>query len=114
MSVFSMIPGSGGSNIDLSDITAGPEHILAGYESIDSSGELISGEIFPMNSDPVYVTSVSNIPGAEAVCFDIPSTGYYERYGFGLWADYADVASAIGLDASKLKTGVTVLGITGT
>ena len=119
MSAFSFIPwktaSGGGSGPDLSGITAGGAQILAGYQSVNSSGEAIYGEIYPVNDDTVFA-SAESLPGPEVLEVEIPSSGYYTATasgGFGIWVGWSDLASAIGLNASKLKTGVTVLGITG-
>jgi len=119
MSAFSFIPwktASGGGGPDLSGITAGEDQILAGYQSVDSNGDVVYGMIYPLNSEPVYA-SAENLEGPEAVEIAIPSSGYYDSTAsgaFGLWVSWSDLASAIGLTAGKLKSGVTVLGITGT
>ncbi|MBO4583801.1 MAG: hypothetical protein IKZ81_05255 [Clostridia bacterium] len=115
MSVFSLIPcgPSGGSAPDLSGITATSSEILAGYQSVDRFGEPVYGDIYPAN-DEVTFASVCDLPGPEVLEVSVPVTGYYMTNGYGLWLDYSAVARAIGLTAAKLKTGVTVLGITGT
>lgn len=118
MSAFSFIPwktASGGGGPDLSGITAGENQILAGYQSVDRNGDVIHGALYPMNSEPIFMYA-ENLVGPEVLEVAIPSSGYYEATasgGFGLWIRWSDLASAIGLTAGKLKTGVTVLGITG-
>ena len=116
MSVFSTIPavGGGGASVDLSGITAGSSQILGGYQSIDSNGNVVYGSIYPENTEPVFADGIELLPMPEMVEIAIPAEGYYSGSGFGLWVSYSDLAQAIGLTASKLKTGVTVLGITGT
>ena len=118
MSAFSFIPwkSNSGSGPDLSEITAGESQILAGYQSVDSNGDPVYGGLYPMNVDGPFFTSVESLPGPEVISVSFPSTGYYiseNSGGFGFWASWSDLASAIGLTADKLKPGVTVIGITG-
>ncbi len=120
MSAFSFVPwktasggGSGGGSApDLSGITAGADQILAGYQSVDSGGSVVYGGIYPVN-DEVNFVDAEVLPGPEALAVGIPRSGYYESSGLGLWVRWSDLASAIGLTADKLKTGVTVIGVTG-
>lgn len=119
MSAFSFIPwkaqSGSGEGPDLSGITAGEGQILAGYQSVDSNGDVVYGGIYPLNSEPCFGYAES-LEGPEVLSVEIPANGYYLKAssgGLGIWIEWADVASAIGLTASKLKTGVTVLGITG-
>ena len=118
MSAFSTIPwkaASGGSGPDLSGITAGENQILAGYQSVDSNGDVVYGGIYPQNSDVVF-TDAESLFGPEAISVEVPASGYYTGTaagGFGLWVRWSDLASAIGLTADKLKAGVTVIGVTG-
>ena len=119
MSAFSFIPwkssgGSGGP--DLSGITAGGDQILAGYQSVDRNGDVVYGSIIPANIDPVFTDSAESLEGPEVLAVELPQTGYYlNGYagGFGLWVSWSDLASAIGLTPQKLKSGVTVIGVTG-
>lgn len=118
MSVFSLIPwqNGSGSDVDLSGITAGAEQILAGYQSVDSNGNVVEGGMLRKNSSPVRTTA-TDYPGPGAVFVNIPETGYYVSAGaggYGLLVSYSDLASAIGLTADKLVRGVTVIGIRGT
>ena len=120
MSAFSFIPwkvasGGSGGGPDLSGITAGEDQILAGYQSVDSHGDVVYGGIYPLNDIPVF-GSAESLDGPEMVAFVIPTSGYYladSQGGFGIWVSWSDLASVIGLTANKLKTGMTVLGITG-
>ena len=117
MSAFSFIPwksasGGSGGGPDLSGITAGEEQILAGYQSVDSNGDVVYGGIYPANEDVVF-SSAQSLEGPEMLAVAVPETGYYIDSGYGIWVTWSDLANAIGLTANKLKTGVTVLGITG-
>ena len=117
MSAFSFVPwktaSGGGSAPDLSGITAGSGQILAGYQSVDRNGDVVHGGLYPLNTEPFYAGSVTSFPGPEALSVDLPQTGYYVSGGLGVWVSWSDLASAIGLTADKLKTGVTVIGVTG-
>lgn len=124
MSAFSLIPwktasgggSGGGSGADLSEITAGAEQILAGYQSVDRNGDVVHGGIYPANVDTCFAASVCVYPGPEVLNVDLPDNGYYLKAssgGLGLWVGWSNLASAIGLTADKLKTGVTVIGVTG-
>lgn len=120
MSAYSLIPwrtsGGSGGGPDLSGITAGGDQILAGYQSVDCNGDVVYGGIYPQNADPVFTDSAESLEGPEVLAVELPQTGYYlngYEGGFGLWLSWSDLASAIGLTPQKLKSGVTVIGVTG-
>ena len=58
-------------------------------------------------------TSATASVSSSRVRLQIPTAGYYDTSAY-LYASYSSVASVVGLSASDLVTGTSVLGITGT
>lgn len=75
-----------------------------------SKGNLITGKMTNINGlvDGTKATIDSNY-----FKLNIKTNGYYDTSDY-VAVSYQELATMIGLDASKIKKGVTILGVTGT
>lgn len=99
----------GGSGSGSDDCTAKASDVLTGKKAItsDSDDEVIAGTM-PDNSGITQTAAVTL--EEQTVQMIIPKTGKYTTAS-KLRATYATIAQLIGLTASKLWPGVTILGI---
>ncbi len=98
--------------IDTSDATATAAKILAPYTAYVDD-EKVTGTMRD-NSDTIQHTAgTASAATSTGIRLAIPTAGYYSTSNRIFYSN-ANLASAIGLTASKLVSGNTVLGITGT
>lgn len=106
---------------DLPELTkpsAGSEQILEGYQAINSSGQIINGQIESYINDEIYFSLIDEVSvdtEGQLIWRDDTNSmvyAYNDLTTFKL--DQSAVAEGIGLTADKIVSGNTVLGIAGT
>lgn len=102
--------GGGGGGIDPSTATATPEKVLAPYTFFAGGKEIQTGTMADYSGDPLAASASTD---GSNVNFTPQSAGYVDATT-DVQVAYAGVASAIGLTASVIMSGNTILGIEGT
>lgn len=88
---------------------AKPNEVLFGKVGY-ANGNLITGSMTNING---IVDGENATINAENFKLNIKTNGYYDTNDY-VAISYSKLAKMIGLDASKIKKGVTILGVTGT
>ena len=86
-----------------------PNEVLSGKTGY-AKGKLITGSMTNING---LVDGNKATIDANYFKMNIKINGYYDSSDY-LTISYSELANMIGLDASKIKKGVTILGVTGT
>ena len=88
---------------------ASPNEVLSGKTGY-ANGKLITGTMTNING---VVDGNKATIDVNYFKMNIKTNGYYDSNDY-LAISYSELAKMIGLDASKIKKGVTILGVTGT
>ena len=107
-----MSVNAGGGGADLDAITAGAEDIVSPKVGLDNEGEPLAGTL--KDNSGVTKSAAASLDATNSrVQLTVPETGKYSLTS-KLYATYATIRSLIGLTASKIISGNTILGLAGT